>query len=274
VNGRAPRASRWVLPRPGPSAVARPSPAAVARRGLIGAALARAEHWLIEPAPPALEPVAPSHSLPRPVIAVFGLTRGCGTTVVGALAAELGSRDPAGAAAVICEARAAGIPLATHAAARLARALEDLPGASTRAVGRLCLIEGADHLAVADSSRQLAPLVLDAGSGGLGGVPAALADRTVLVTTPAVEPALAPVAASCLARLGPEPAVVLNRARSRDRDPDLWSQPAVERFRHRSGMVFLPESRMGAQLALGGREARGDLGRAVAELADRCEGVA
>jgi hypothetical protein len=28
---------------------------------------------------------------------------------------------------------------------------------------------------------------------------------------------------------------------------------------------------MGAQLALGGREARGDLGRAIAELADLCE---
>jgi hypothetical protein len=28
---------------------------------------------------------------------------------------------------------------------------------------------------------------------------------------------------------------------------------------------------MGAQLALGGREPRGELGRAVAELADRCE---
>jgi hypothetical protein len=29
---------------------------------------------------------------------------------------------------------------------------------------------------------------------------------------------------------------------------------------------------MGAQLALGGREPRGELGRAIAELADRCEG--
>jgi hypothetical protein len=28
---------------------------------------------------------------------------------------------------------------------------------------------------------------------------------------------------------------------------------------------------MGAQLALGGRETRGELGRAVAELADMCE---
>jgi hypothetical protein len=272
------------------------SPSAAGRRGLVRAVLARGENWLIEPAHPALEPVAPSPTVPRPVIAVFGLTRGCGTTVVArALAAELGARDPAGAAAVICEARAAGIPLATHAAARLARALEDVPGASTRAVGRLCLVEGADQLAVADSSRHLAPLVVDAGSGSLGGVPAALADQTVLVTTPAVEPALAPVAASCLARLGPEPVVALNRARGRDRDaepgaagalsedgpvgepqPSVSSQPdsprraAIERLAGRSNVLLLPESRMGAQLALGGREARGDMGHAIAELADRC----
>jgi hypothetical protein len=32
----------------------------------------------------------------------------------------------------------------------------------------------------------------------------------------------------------------------------------------------MPESRMGAQLAAGGREARGELGRAVGELADLC----
>ena len=35
----------------------------------------------------------------------------------------------------------------------------------------------------------------------------------------------------------------------------------------------LPESRMGAQLALGGREPRGELGRAIAALADRCGGA-
>ena len=33
----------------------------------------------------------------------------------------------------------------------------------------------------------------------------------------------------------------------------------------------LPDARMGAQLALSGREPRGDLGRAIAALADRCE---
>ena len=36
--------------------------------------------------------------------------------------------------------------------------------------------------------------------------------------------------------------------------------------------VALPESRFGAQLALGGREARGGLGRAIAGLVDGWEG--
>ncbi|MGH2846575.1 MAG: hypothetical protein ACRDL0_11270 [Thermoleophilaceae bacterium] len=208
------------------------------------------------------------------MIAVFGLLRGCGVTVVSrALAAELASRDARWSAAVHCEARVAAIPLATQPAARLARALAEVPGADTRAVGRLCLVGGADHRALADTARHLAPLVLDAGSSAVGGVPAALADRVVLVATPASEPSLASVAAACLGRLGHEPLVVLNRApaeASVDEEPvgrvaaggkagRDWSLRPVHR---------LPESRMGAQLALGGREPRGELGRAVARLAD------
>jgi hypothetical protein len=187
---------------------------------------------------------------------VFGLARGCGATVVArALAAELATRDVAGAAAVHCEARAAGIPLATHAAARLARHLADVAGAETRAVGRLCLVGGADAGALADTARHVAPLVLDAGTASLGGVPAALADQVVVVSGPSTEPALGLVAADCLARLGHDPIVVRNRARE--------PSPADH---------VLPDARMGAQLALGGREPRGELGRAIAELADRCEG--
>ena len=64
------------------------------------------------------------------------------------------------------------------------------------------------------------------------------------------------MAAECVRRLGREPLIVLNRAAG-----GAPERPAVE----------LPESRMGAQLALGGRLARGDLGRAVAALADRLE---
>ena len=240
-------------------------------RGLVTGALAAAGSFLLEPAVPPPESVPPSPPGLRPVVAVFGLARGCGVSVVSrALAVELAGRDPEGAAAVHCEVRGAGIPLATQAATRLAKAFADLPGANTCAVGRLCLVAGADHGALADSARHLAPLVLDAGSASLGGVPAAIADRVIVVATPATEPALAAVATDCLGRLGHEPIVVLNRAPAPSSDPDespepasAWSRRAVHR---------LPDSRMGAQLALGGREARGELGRAIARLADMCEG--
>jgi hypothetical protein len=188
-------------------------------------------------------------------VCVFGLARGCGATVVArALAAELAVRDPSGSAAVSCEARPGGIPLATHAATRLARVLEDVPGSFPRAVGRLCLVGGADPLRLSDTARNHAPLVIDAGSDALGGAPASVADRTIIVTKQDIEPALARVGAECVARVGPPPIVLLNRA--------PHDQP---------GAFALPNSPMGARLALGGREARGDLGRAVAELADLLE---
>jgi hypothetical protein len=241
------------------------APSAQAPRRLVAGAIAAAGSFLLEPAVPQPDPPVPVPSGLRPVVAVFGLARGCGVTVVSrALAAELAGRDAGGAAAVHCDARVAGIPLATQAAARLARALADVPGARTRAVGRLCLVGGAEGAALADTARHFAPLVLDAGSSSLGGAPAALADRVVVVVMPSTEPALAAVAAECLGRLGHEPVVVLNRAPAGDAgdSPAGWEGRVA---------VRLPESRMGAQLALGGRETRGDLGAAVAELADLCE---
>jgi hypothetical protein len=247
-------------------------------RRFLSTALATAGAWLVEPvepSEPAPETAARSPARPRAVVAVFGLAPGGGATVVArAVAAELAARDPTGTAAVASEPPASGIPLATQAASRLARALEDLPGAATKAVGRLCLIEGADHLALAESSRHLAPLVLDAGSVPVGGVQAAVADATILVATPSVEPALARAAADCLARMRVEAIIALNRSRAapassigEGEEPDGGApDPACEALR-------LPDSRIGAQLALGGREARGDLGRAISVLADRCEAL-
>jgi hypothetical protein len=267
---------------PGPQPAAAPASGAFGRtarrrRGLVAVAVAHAGAWLVEPVEPgepSREPLVAAPP-PRVVIAVFGLARRCGVTVVSrALAAELASRDPAGAAAVHCDARAAGIPLATTAAGQLARALAELPGTDARAVGRLCLVGGSERTALTGATRELAPLVLDAGSSALGGTPAALADRVVLVGAPSVEPALAGVAADCLARLGHAPLVVLNRVEPSEASDDgargdsegrrvaTWLTRGVHR---------LPDSRMGAQLALGGREARGELGRAIAELADLCE---
>jgi hypothetical protein len=244
-----------------------------AARRPLAAALAAAGSWLLEPAEPSRSAVVSAAAPARPVIAVVGLARGCGATVVArALAAELAGRDSGGAAAVHCEARAAGIPLATPAAGRLARLLEDVPGAETRAVGRLCLVGGADRAALADTARALAPLVIDAGAAALNGGAAGIADEVAIVATPSVAPALVTVTSDCLGRMGREPIVVMNRARPASLE--LGSGPeALAQWRHRPAHA-LPDSRMGAQLALGGREARGELGRAIAELADSCCGPA
>ncbi len=241
-------------------------------RGLLAGVLASAGSFLLEPVEPAApDTLSSSSALPavRAVVAVYGLAPGCGTsTVARALAAELGRRDRCGAAGVMCEARASAIPLATPDASRLARALEELPGTVTRAMGRLALVRVGDPLALAESARHLAPLVLDAGSSAVGGVPAAVADLSVIVTTPSIEPSLARVAAECLERVGPAPVVVLNRA---GRGAGRAADDAGRGASGGEDVVVLPDSRVGAQLALGGREARGELGRAVALLADRCE---
>ena len=227
------------------------------RRGVLALVVAGIEGFLLEPVAPAEAVPEPPAIPPRCVVAVYGLARRCGATVVArALAAELAGRDPAGTAAVASGIAGGGIPLATAAAGRLADSLRDVPGATAVAVGRLCLVEGADPSALADFARHSAPLVLDAGMGALEHGATALTDRVLLVTTPAAEPSLTRVAAECVRNLGHEPIIVLNRAGSGDAVPE----PALA----------LPESRMGAQLALGGRLARGDLGRAVAALADRC----
>lgn len=230
-------------------------PAARRQRGLLASAAAAVESFFLEPFSPPAASDAIEILERRPVVAVFGLARGCGSTVVArALAAELGSRDPCGTAAVSCEARPGGIPLATHEATRLVRTLEDVAGSFPRAVGRLCLVGGADPHPLADTARHYAPLVIDAGSDALGGAPASVADRTIIVTRQEIEPALARLGAECVARVGPAPVVVLNRA--------PHDQP---------GMLALPNSPLGARLALGGREARGELGRAIAALADLLE---
>lgn len=218
--------------------------------------------FLVEP----VEPAVPSEEIDRgwtgtarPAIAVAGLAPRCGTTTVArALAAELALRDPEGAAIVSAEAIAGGgIPLGTPAAGRLGRAVQRSLPSQTRAIGRICLtVAGADQAGLVDAAQDLAPLVLDVADPGQTSVAASLVDAVVLVGAPVVEPALAAVLSRSLCRVGPEPVVVLNR----DREGD-------ERWEGRCALR-LPEARMGGQLALAGREARGELGRAVAKLAD------
>jgi hypothetical protein len=230
------------------------------RSGLVRNALAVVEDWLLEPAEPGQLVEFDPAVTPRPVVAVFSLSGGSGASVVArALAAELAGRDAGGAAVVGCSLPRGGFPLSSPAAGRLARALVDLPGARTRVAGRLCLVESPGPVPLVEAARQLAPLVLDGGGEELGGVSAAVVDRTVLVVPAAAEPSLAAVAAGCLARAGPTPVLVVNRLRP---GAEWGGAPAIE----------LPESRMGAQLALAGREPRGELGRAVARLADACAG--
>jgi hypothetical protein len=235
------------------------------RRGLLASALAAAGSWLVEPREPIPGSEPPRSAGPHPIVAVFGLARRCGaTTVARALGAELAARSLLGACAVSGTGPAGAIPLGTPAAVRLARALAELAPGRPRASGRLCLLEADDPLLLGDLARGLAPLVLDAGTAP-GGALASLADRVVLVSVPAGEPALAAAVAHSVARVSSEPLVVLNRSRSLGGPEERWGRRAH---------LCLPESRTGAQLALGGRERRGPLGRAVAELADLCEPAA
>ena len=180
----------------------------------------------------------------RPVIAVVGVRGRCGTTTVArALAAELASRDPGGAAAVTAApAGGGGIPLGLPAAARLARTLAPVSGGSSRACGRLCLVPGADRVRLADATRYIAPLVIDVDDPADAGAAVALAGAAVVLGAPGAEPSLAVAVAETLERVGPRPVVAVNRAPEPER---RWEEVAA---------VRLPDARVGAHLALAGRE--------------------
>jgi hypothetical protein len=226
-------------------------------RGLVGTALAGAQAWLIEPVedvPAVFVPGPSADTEPAEVVAVYGLSPGCGASMVArGLGAELAARHPSGAAAVTCESVPGGVSISTSAAARLARGLAGLPAEAARPAGRLCLVAGADPLALADLAAGLAPVVLDAGSSALGGREAAVAGRVVLVAPSGAEPSLAEVATACLARVGSRPLLVVSGRGTG------WEERAS---------VLLPRSRVAARLALAGREPPGDAGRAIARLAD------
>jgi len=253
----------------GPRAPAAPL---LARGGLVAAAIARAEAWLLEPveapcheealegqgpggAPP--EPEQPAEPPLRDVIAVVGLGDRCGaTTVARGLGAELAARDAAGAAVVSTPRPPAAAALRTPSAGRLARALSALGLGPVRPCGRICLLPAAAQQAAAATARRLAPIVLDVPHGVPPAAAAALADRVVLVRTESIEPALAEAVAAALARDGAaEPLVVLNRSRPGDGDA--------------RADVVLPDAPGSAHLALAGYQAAGALGAGLASLADR-----
>ena len=226
-------------------------------RGLVASALTSAAGWLVEPA----DQVAPAprpepRTAPRPVVvAVIGLRRGAGvTTIARAIGAILAASDPGGACVVSCAGPGGSVPLGLPAAARLGRRIEPLVPGRVRACGKLCLVQDADPAALSAAAGELAPLVLDVHEPAGAATAASLADRAVLVAGPDAEPALAAVVAESLGSVGPQPVVLLNRC---GRASERWTA---------APHVGVPESRLAAQLATAGREPRGPVGRAVAEL--------
>jgi hypothetical protein len=222
------------------------------RGGLLAVMATRAERWLLEPAPPRPRAVEPAPEV-RPVVAVIGLGARCGaTTVARALAIELARRDRSGAALVSAVARGTAPALATAAARRLARAL---PREVAAAAGRLCLLDPDDPAVRELAHSRPAPFVLDVEHGRSPQGPVALADAVVLVAGPAVEPSLADVVAASLTHDGSPPPIVLNRPL----DPERWGDRYV---------LVIGEARLGARLALAGRDPTPGLARPIAELAD------
>ena len=222
--------------------------------------LRRAGEWLVEPAgdvapasPQRLAVVPP----PRyPLVGVVGLARRCGaTTVARALAAELASRHE-GAAVVASPARPAVVALgSSEPAVRLAETLAQLE--ARRAAGRLCLAACVDAELLANVTRTVAPAVMEVEPGCSAIDAARVLDRVVLVAAPAVEPALAAAVAETIAAVAQPPVIAVNKAA----DHGPWLVHAD---------VLVPDSRVGARLALAGREPRGWLGKAVEQLADLC----
>jgi hypothetical protein len=223
---------------------------------VLAAVAARAEGWFLSPVVVHAERVE-REAPPSALVAVVGLGRGCGaSTIARALGVELARRHRSGAAVVSAAAVPPGATLATAAARRLARAL----GPDARPVGRLALTCDDTRVREAAGSRA-SPVVLDVSHGVAPEGALALADRAFLVASPDVEPSLAGVAASTLARGDARPLIVLNRCI----DAGHWGE--LPDF-------SVAEARVAARLALAGRDPLGSLASAVAGLADACEEVA
>jgi hypothetical protein len=227
--------------------------------GLLALVAARAERWLLEPASPRPSAADPPAEL-RPVIAVIGLGPRCGaTTVARALAVEFARRARGGAAFASAASRGATPALATAPARRLARAL---PPDVAFAAGRLCLVVDDDPALRELATSRPAPLVLDVPHGRAPEAALAMADAGILVASPRIEPALADAVAASFTRGGEAPATVLSRLAE---DSGAWSGRRV--------LVEIPEARLGARLALAGRDPTPAIARPIAELADALVGT-
>ena len=185
------------------------------------------------------------------MVAVVGLRPRCGATVVArALAAELAARDPGGAAAVTVGRgrgrRRAARPARRRAASR-ARSRPSRAARRGRAAG-CAWCRPPTRVRLADATRYLAPLVLDVGDPQEAPAAAAVAGTVVLVGGPGRASRRWPtLVAESLARVGPGAGDRVRVARATSAGGPL-------------GAVALPDSRVGARLALAGREPRGELG--------------
>ena len=235
----------------------------------LSALLQRAGDWLVEPLdtrdesdvlviPDAADSAPESEVPPRryPLVAVVGLARRCGaTTLARALAAELARRE-AGAAVVASPQAPAVVGLGGSAAAsRLADTLA--LSSRIRVTGRLCLAVCEDPGDLASATRAAAPAVVEVEPGVAAVEAAPIVDRVVLVAPPSLEPRLAAAVAETVSAVADDPLVVVNRGG----DHGQWLLAAD---------LIVPESRMGARLALAGRDPRGWLGRSAHDLADLC----
>jgi len=229
---------------------------AAAGRGALASALTAVAEWLVEPVGGTAAASDGVEHARRPVVAVVGLHEQTGATVVArGLGALFAARDVGGACAVTAESGRGGPPLGAPAAGRLARSLGAIAPGGARAAGRLCLVQGADPVALCAHLHGVAPLIIDVADSGEAAAAASMSDGLVLVAGPGAEPALAVLVAERLAAIGPIPTIVVNRSSAQDR----WAS---------TGAMALPESRLGARAAVSGREPRGQLGAALGILAD------
>jgi hypothetical protein len=232
--------------------------------GVLAAALARAEAWLLEPPAPGA-PAPPVEPPPRPVVVVRGLARGCGaSTVARALAARLARDDHTGAAVLVGGPAGTGPRIAAPAALRLARALAEDGCDCVRASGRVCLVSDSEGMAAVPGVGAC-PVVIDVAHASSPAEGLGRADLAVLVASPAVESALAAAVETSLTAAGHRVELVMNRIDHHDPPSGhaTLGQP-----------LAISESRLAAQLALACRDARGPFADPIAELADRCRAAA
>jgi hypothetical protein len=221
------------------------------RGGWLSALVAQVSEYVFEEVEETVE--QPQRLVSHPVVAVVAAAPRSGTTTVARLlAAELASGGE-GAALVLGPARPRRGTPPSRASVRLAMALAGV--ADVQPLGRICIAVSADRAAEVNAARYLAPVVLDVPADGSAAGVADVADRIVVVSGVAGEPALLDAVATVI---GGEPLKVVNRVT----EPGAWD-----------GRVdaLLPESRLAARAAAMGTRALGPLGSAIAALADALE---